>query len=417
VLEGASARRARRAAWWNCVPVCVVASLLASASFAEIVVQGTQATFRWSPALGAVSGYQILVSRNGGGMVDGGTVTTTEATLSGRVGDVIQVAVRAWGYPNGAQAGIQWGPVSALSEGTRFSSGALAETQPVLNCWTCMRLEIFDMTGSLLASLAHPSGGSWDVVAVDSFDSSAPPRSQALLRDRNNGALWIGDVRGNQLVHYASVLGSDFSQDTVRAADLDGDGTAEVVLYNSSSGRVEIWSFQNAEPVQRLQWSGPIGWRLIGVGDLDGDRQGDLWFDAGGGVILVARFRLYTFVGSMVLSVPVGNMTALDVADYDGDWIADTLWRDSTGGLKIAFTTGSPSSPDETIVTLASQSGDQSVLPTASVDLDNDGAAEVLLEDTQTGATFAAFPLDAVPGRRMLLPGPGDPSWWLVTVK
>ena len=384
--------------------------LLAGASFAEIIVQGTQATLRWNPPAGAVSGYQVLVSRNGGGLVDGGTVATAQVTVAGRAGDVVQIAVRAYGYPNGAQAGVVWGPASQLSDPIRFASTALADVAPVFACSSCKSFEMRDLDGTVLASFAYPSDGDWEFVTLGSF---APGHAQALLRDRTTGALWIGDIAGNSLVHYASVASPNFAKCIARAADMDGDGTPEVVLYDPSSGRIEVWGFPDGMPERRLQWSGPIGWRLIGAGDFDGDRQPDLWFDGGGGVLMVARFRLFQWIDAAVFSVPVGNTTAVAVADYDGDWISDLLWRDASGVLMISYMTGDLNSPYASIVKFPSQTGDENIVPAASVDLDDDGGAEILLQNTQTGSSFVALPLDASQGRRVLLET-GTPDWKLV---
>src|SRR5262249_21744050 len=160
---------------------------------------GSVATITWSPASGPVSGYQVFVARNGSDMVDAGIVNVPQVTLTGAAGDVIQVIVRAWGYPNGPQAGFEFGPASPASDTFRFSAGALADVYAVLDCPTCDGsdgFEIRDANGEVAASFADPGNGTWDLVSVDSF---VPGHTQALLRERNSGALWIGDLAGNML--------------------------------------------------------------------------------------------------------------------------------------------------------------------------------------------------------------------------
>ena len=412
MLEGASARRARRAAGWSCVLASVVGLMLADASIAETVVQGSVATVHWAAASGPVSGYQVFVSRNGGDMEDTGIVSSPQVTLTGVGGDVIQVVVRAWGYPNGAQAGFEFGPASDPSDPIRFANSALANVFPVLDCTSCNTFEILDTNGQLEASISDPGNGSWDLVAVDSF---VPGHMQALLRERTSGALWIGDVVGDMLAPYTSGVAASFAASRIaRPADLDGDGAADIVLQNQTTGSVEIWSVQNGSLVRRVQWSGPIGWRLAGTGDLDGDGQQDLWFDAGHGMVFVAFFRDFYNIGSTVVVAPLGDSSVADIADYDGDGFADLLWRDSEGGLQIGLLRGSIEAPSVVLQSLPGASGDASVVPRLSIDLDGDGAAEVLLQNATTGATLVVWPKEA--GQRQPLMPTADPLWTLVGI-
>ena len=386
--------------------------LLAGASSAEIVVQGTVATVRWTSAPGPVSGYQVFVSRNGGDLLDAGSVNGPQVTLSGVGGDVIQVAVRAWGYPHGTQAGFEFGPASDPSEPIRFASTALADVFAVVDCVSCGGFEILDTNGDPVASLTDPGNGSWDLVAVDSF---VPGHTQALLRERTSGALWIGDVVGSMLLPYTSAVAAGFASSQIaRPTDLDGDGAADIVLQDQTTGRVEIWNVRTGSLVRRNQWSGPVGWRLVGAGDFDGDTQKDLWFDAGHGLVFVAFFRDSFFIGASVVATPLVESSLVDVADYDGDGIADLLLRDFDGGLQIGLLRGDISAPSVVLQPLVAESGDATQVPRVSVDLDGDGADEILLQNVDTGATSVVWPLEG--GRRQpLLPTP-DPLWRLVGI-
>jgi len=412
VLEGASARRVRRAAGWTCVLVSAVGFLLAGASSAETVVEGGVATIRWAAAPGPVSGYQVFVARNGGDMLDAGIVAIPQVTLSGDGGDVIQVAVRAWGYPNGPQAGFDYGPPSDASDPIRFAGTALADVYVVLDCLSCNGFEIRDTNGQLVGSVTDPGNGTWDLVAVDSFVAG---RSQALLRERNSGALWIGDLAGNMLAPYTSAFSAAFPTSQIaRPDDLDGDGAADIVLQDQTSGRVELWNVRNGALVRRNQWSGPVGWRLAGTGDFDGDGQKDLWFDAGHGMVFVAFFRDFNFIGATVLSAPLSGSVVAGIADYDGDGFADLLWRDPDGGLEIGMLRGSLSAPSIELQPLMPESGDASQVPRTSVDLDGDGADEILLQNVDTGAATIVWPLEG--GRRQPLLPTADPLWRLVGI-
>jgi hypothetical protein len=392
--------------------VSAVGILLAGASTAETVVQGGVATVRWAAAPGPVSGYQVFVARNGGDMIDAGFVSAPQTTLSGVGGDVVQVAVRAWGYPNGTQAGFEFGPASDPSDPIRFASSALADVFAVVDCISCDRFEILDANGEPVGSFTDPGNGTWDLVSIAAL---VPGRVQALLRERTSGALWIGDVVGSMLAPYTSAVTAGFAQSRIaRPADLDGDGAADIVLHDQTTGRVEIWDVQNGSLVRRNQWSGPIGWRLAGTGDFDGDGQKDLWFDAGHGLVYVAFFRDFNFIGGSVLAAPLADSIVAEVADYDGDGLADMLWRDSDGGLQIGLLRGDLSAPSVALQPIPAASGDATLVPSTSVDLDGDGAAEILLQDVSTGATTIVWPAEG--GFRQRFLPTADPLWRLVGI-
>ena len=373
----------------------VAAAMAAPASLADVSVPGTTAKFRWTPATGAVSGYQVFLSRNGGPLAEFSLVATNEVTVSGSPGEVVQVSVRAWGYPDGPQAGFDFGPASGISEPIHFGAPPSSVSALIaFDCQACRSFEILDTEGNTVAFAAHPPNGSWELVGMGEFVAG---RFQALLRERVTGALWIDDVGAQGVWPYTSHSMPYFAQSrVVRPYDLDGDGAAEIVMHNETTGSVEIWGIVNGTLVRRTQWAGPVGWRLVAAADFDGDGQGDLWFDAQNGFMAVARFNNLAAVGSSIAVWPVtGN--AMDVADYDGDGFADVLWRDGAGAMAITSRYGSWSAQPQALV---GAPGDQNVLPRASVDLDGRRGAEILLQDSVTGRVDIARPTDAVRGRR-----------------
>jgi len=406
VLEGASARRARRATGRSLVLLLVSGCtvLLGSSVLAEISVQGTNATLRWSPAAGPVSGYIVSVSRNGGTMHDEVMVTSNQVTIAGKPGDLVQIAVRAWGYPDGQ--GPDYGPSSESSEPIRFTGVSSVSAVLAMECQACGTFAIVDTGGSFSVSTVYPTGGSWELVGTEQF---VPGRLQALLHERNTGALWIGDVGPNSVTPYASQSDPSFSRfEVARPYDLDGDGAAEIVMHDEASGLVEIWGMVNGALVRRTQWAGPIGWHLFAVSDLDGD-AGDLWFDAHNGLVAVARFQNLAFAGSYILAAPSSDATPVDVSDYDGDGMADVLWRDDSGVMTITSRYGNWSQTPQIV---PGQPGDQSLVPVGSADFDGRRGSEILLQNLTTGQIGVAWPA----GGRQWLMSLGDARWSVVDV-
>jgi hypothetical protein len=381
---------------------------LAGGSSADVIAAGSSATVRWTPATGPVSGYQVWVSRNGADFVEIGLVNGNEVMLSGGTGDVLEVAVRAWGVVNG---GFEWGPESEGSERIWFVGAPVAaDRYPVLDCTSCRRFEERDASGDVVVAATHPAGNDYELVGLGVF---APGRPQALLRERSMGALWIGDVSGAGLMPYWSQWDPTFTTSRVaRPIDLDGDGATEILLHDDANGRFQIWGFVNNQLVRRAQYSLAKGMPLIGAGDSNGDGKPDAWFDAGHGILLIVRLVGATMTGSAVLGVSSADLSLADVADYDGDNLADGVWRDeTTGRLYVSLMRGTVSAPRLDMVPLPAAAGDIDAVVRTSLDVDGQRGAEILLQNRISGAVDVVKPTATGTRQRLLVAGA---NWRLV---
>jgi hypothetical protein len=76
-------------------PVLIALFLVATPALADIEYLGTTTQWGWvQPGVGA-DGWKVYVSRNGGPFIEEEKVSSPEATVSGNVGDTIQVKVSA----------------------------------------------------------------------------------------------------------------------------------------------------------------------------------------------------------------------------------------------------------------------------------------------------------------------------------
>jgi hypothetical protein len=90
--------------------------------------------------------------------------------------------------------------------------------------------------------------------------------------------------------------------------------------------------------VDNLLGSGPTGSTLVGGGDFDGDRQGDvLWWDASGGNVTIWGMRGTTVVSSNIVGNGTPPWRIVGQGDFDGDGKTDILWEYPDGSLSIWF--------------------------------------------------------------------------------
>ncbi len=196
-------------------------------------------------------------------------------------------------------------------------------------------------TGTVSSGVRIGTGwGSFNVLETPGdFNGDGP--LDVIAKDPSNGYLWLypGDGLGGWLTRVRVGTGWNGMTAIVGPGDFNGDGTADVLARQASTG--DLWLY----PGDGLGgWLTPVrvgtGWNgmtaILGPGDLNGDRTadvlarqastGDLWLYPGDGL------------GGWLTPVRIGTgwngMTAiLGPGDLNGDRTADVVARDSAGYL------------------------------------------------------------------------------------
>ena len=141
------------------------------------------------------------------------------------------------------------------------------------------------------------------------------------------------DLRWPREVRYGTPTGFDArpaappaSGHVPLAADLDGEGTDDVLWYSPATGAaVAELSPRDRSVPRRVTLTLPAGATLV-AGDLDGDRAADVL--AYGRSSVVAYGSLAGPLSTVPVSAPAGARPV--VGDYDGDRDADVYWAGAT---------------------------------------------------------------------------------------
>jgi hypothetical protein len=164
----------------------------------------------------------------------------------------------------------------------------------------------------------------------------------------DKGAVFLWPMNGTGIVgpRYLDPISEDWQ--VVDLGDFNGDGKADVLWRNMNAmspdaGKLYIWMMDGANVIAGTGYTASqadLGWRVDGVGDLNGDGKDDIvWRKIGAGVDKGAVF-LWTmngtgFAGARYLD-PIGeDWQVQGVGDFNGDGKTDILWRNQGPGTDI----------------------------------------------------------------------------------
>lgn len=237
-------------------------------------------------------------------------------------------------------------------------------------------------------------GGSWELLGLTSWgiDSSvARCVSYSVFARVSSHRNWILRTIGKDDLVWQSKLGQThyWPMDKAGAGgsdieglipsewrllavgDLNGDSN-EDLIWQHIGGQVHYWAMVNGQRVNGFDIGGPISpdWNLVGAGDVDGDgRDNIIWQNQSGQVhYWTLRDGSNVIIGTNI-GAPVGRDWSLrGVGDVDGDGTDDIVWRNVGGQahfwkmkggiMEGGFDIGSPVGPEWSIRGVGDIDGD-----------------------------------------------------------
>ena len=343
---------------------------LPSAAQQQIDLFGvTSATLEWSPASGPVTGYYVVVARNGGTPSLQGVATQTRATVASSYGDVVTVQVAAFDTSGVA------GPLSAPSSAIRFNAAPTtpppAEPDPSTN----------PDDGSTPGGGGTGPGGSetppGEALLGTRFDFSGDGISDLLLRDPTSGALVLWKMEGNQVATSGSLAHLPLPWNLEESGDFDGDGIADLLWRNASTGQLVVWLVRDgvAAAGSGLDLGAVTAdWTVAGRADFDGDGRDDIALARPQrGTVDLLLMNGNAIASRITRNAPSDRWRVVATPDSDGDGIAELVWENvDTHALSIEHM----SAPGQA-TSLVAQPGAWRVV--GSGDLDGDGRDDLLV--------------------------------------
>jgi ELWxxDGT repeat protein len=226
----------------------------------------------------------------------------------------------------------------------RSASGGLAD-------WS-MNSGVIASSGLVKAggAVVNPDA-TWSVAGFGDFNGDGV--ADVLWRN-TSGELTAWLMNGSTIAASADLTSNgvavrpDATWSVVGTGDFNGDGKADILWRNSTSGEVTEWLMNGATVVSGgdvtsngVAVAPDATWSVAGIGDFNADGQKDILWRKTDGTLAAWDMNGAAIASSGVLTSggvavkPDATWSIAGIGDFNGDQSADILWRNSNGTLAI----------------------------------------------------------------------------------
>jgi hypothetical protein len=216
---------------------------------------------------------------------------------------------------------------------------------------------VYLMNGTAIAGEGYirtVADQNWKIAGVGDLDGDG--KSDIVWRSAATGENYLYPMDGLAIKGTEGYLRTvaDVNWGIAAVGDLDGDGNSDILWRNAATGENYLYPMNGTAILGTegyLRTVSDLDWKVVGTGDFDGDGNADiLWRNASTG-----ENYLYPMNGTAILGTEGYLRTVADLAwkvqatgDYDGDGKADVLWRNSSSGENyLYFMDGTTIKPTE----------------------------------------------------------------------
>jgi FG-GAP-like repeat len=183
------------------------------------------------------------------------------------------------------------------------------------------------------AALSMAPAPGWQVIASADFDADG---KADLLWKRDGEDRYVVWLMNGASVRTGEQLNKPAAGWTIKAvADFNGDRKADILWINASSNNYAVWYLDG---VKRATSGGDgripdpaLGWYAAAVDDFDGDGKADiLWNNPSTGAYVIWHMNGISVRNGINVTTPAPGWAVHSTGDFDGDKKADLLWYNKT---------------------------------------------------------------------------------------
>ncbi|MBP7866815.1 MAG: M6 family metalloprotease domain-containing protein [Acidobacteria bacterium] len=252
------------------------------------------------------------------------------------------------------------------------------------------------------------------------FDFNFNVYSDILWHNTTSGAVstWLmnaSGVAGSVGIQPPSGPYSDAAWQVVGVGDLDGDRKGDLFWRNTTTGAIVVWFVdENGYAGELSVATVDTTWRIVGVGDVDGDGRADIyWRNDNLGTLSVWLMTPSGYAGSLFvggISDPLWQVVG--IADVNGDGRKDIFWRRTDSGIMSVWLCGSSG--------ITSDFSPGAVGTSWKIvgfgDADGDNKEDIFWRNDTSGTMSLWLLTEAGLKRDVFVGGLGDLSWQVVGI-
>jgi len=257
-----------------------------------------------------------------------------------------------------------------ISSGTTFTAYGTAFTATGADSASGITFNA-PYVANYVAAVVQPTGAR--------SDFNGDGKADILWRNASTGQVIMWLMNGSSIIGQGLIY-QDTNWTPIATGDFNGDGKADILWRNASTGQVIMWLMNGSSMIGQASIYQDVNWSPVATGDFNGDGKTDiLWRNASTGQVIMWLMNGSSIIGQGLIYQDT-NWTPIATGDFNGDGKADILWRNASTGQVIMWLMNGSS-----MIGQASIYQDVNWSPVATGDFNGDGKTDILWRNASTG--------------------------------
>ena len=245
------------------------------------------------------------------------------------------------------------------------------------------------ITSSPIIAMADPG---WSILGSNNTQPPPTRQPRLFLQNQQSNAVskWeMGGTSGTVIEESPIIATAAANWRVVASADFNNDGVPDILLQDQVSNQISVWYMGGTDGLT-ITTSPIVGqpatdWEVVGTADFNHDGTADLLLQNTSTNALSIWYLgpNFTVLSAPVVATPAANWHVVGVADFNGDGSPDLLLQNLvTNEVSIWYLTGSQGTTILSAPIIATSDADWKVV--GASDFNDDGVPDIVLQNQVT---------------------------------